>query len=96
MKRNGIDCFLNKKEAKERTQEKIEETFWKQIKSEINNSISKAIESERYKISLDKCYNKYYKLIKMYYKKEKHYKVVKMYEEYVFTYEWTGIEIKWS
>lgn len=55
--KNSIDCFPNKMEAKEKTKEKIEETFWKQIKSEINNSIIKAIESRKYKITLDKCYN---------------------------------------
>lgn len=70
--KNSTDCFLTKKEAKQKTQKKIEETFWKQIKSEINSSISKAIESRKYKIILNSDYKKYYKLIKTYYKKENH------------------------
>lgn len=94
--RNNIDCFPDRKEAKERTQWKIEETFWKQIKKEINNIIIKAVESRRYKVVLDKSYNKYYKLIKEYYQKGKRYKVTKIYGEHFLEDIWIGIEIKWN
>lgn len=94
--KNNIDCFPDKKEAKKRTQWKIEENFWKQIKVEINSTITETIKNRRYEVRLSEDYNKYYKLIKEYYQKGKRYKVTKIHEEYFFENRWIGIKIEWS
>lgn len=93
----STDCFLNKKEAKERAEEKIENNFYTIIKSKLNDHISGAINEGFFEIKLGESYKKYYKLIKKYYKKEKRYKVTKLYDDGIgmFAIEWTGIKISW-
>lgn len=87
--------IYSKKEAKEKTQENIEEKFWTTVKSEINNKIVKAIEKGEFKIRLDEEYIKYFYLIKQCYKNNKKYNVTKTYYG-SFCEFWSGIEISWE
>lgn len=91
----SIDCFYNKKEAKEKTQENIDKEFWTVVKNQINDRIAKAIKNGESNIQLDEEYIKYFYLIRLYYKKDKKYKVSKTFYG-PFCEFWSGIEINWE